>query len=82
MVGDACALLPPSLACLVTPHAMGIKLTPRRINVLVYHLVCLLCGFGRYLVRILGSRVAKILFQCLQLAVDHVPDLQDLIFSQ
>lgn len=69
-----------SLPC--HPYTVGIKLTPRRINVLVYHLVCLLGDFGRYLVRILGSKVAKILFQCLQLAVNHMPDLQDLIFSQ
>jgi len=61
---------------------VGIKLTPRRINVLVYHLACLLGGFGRYLVQILGSKVAKIFFQCLQLTVDHMPDLQDLILSQ
>jgi hypothetical protein len=44
MVGDACAVLPPLPACLVTPVLTGIKLTPRRINFDVCHLVCLLCA--------------------------------------
>lgn len=81
MVGDACALVPHLLACLVTP-TVGINLTPRRINVTMYHLVRLLGGFGRYLVQIVGSKVAKLLFQCVQLTADCMPDLQDLIFSQ
>jgi len=81
MVGDACALLPSLLARVVTSRC-GDQVNSEENNIPVYHLVCLLCGFGRYLVRILHSKVAKILFQCLQLTVDHMPDLQDLIFPQ
>lgn len=46
MVGDACALLPPPTSLPCHPHTVGIKLTLRGRNVLVYCLVCLLGGFG------------------------------------